>query len=394
MSHSVPARLFPCLLSLCVLVACGGGGGTGQEFAASASSSSSSSSSSSGAGAGLAISAASVSANSVTVTGTGFGSRTRVAPLKFEDFDGRATGAAPATFGYHNYGGFGGTTTVDASAAFSGSKSLLHQSHAGPASPEDSVEESFPHIAVRGFSSQELYLSYRIKFRTNGGRIAQLKFNRSGMEVSGDCYGGSPKFYSSYYPVGPSTNRYDSDKTLAGGVQGGILRRDGTRDEGWAGEVNMGSGTVIPLKEDTWYQVEEYYRLNDIGQSNGQHLTWVNGNLQINRTALQVRSDATQVLNCSYLVIGMDYWLNPGSTNGVSVWYDDHYLDTSRARLVLANAASWSASTQRIPLPASAWSGNSIAAPLLRSGLAAGPAWLYVVNASGAVSNAWPITLP
>ncbi|GAA5170461.1 hypothetical protein GCM10025770_33420 [Viridibacterium curvum] len=344
--------------------------------------------------AGFAISAASVSAGNVTVTGAGFGSRAQAAPLKFEDFDSRTVGAAPVSFGYYNYGGFGGTTTVDASAAFSGSKSLLHQSHSGPASPEGAVEESFPHIAVRGFSSQELYLSYRIKFRTNGGRIAQLKFNRSGMEVNGDCYGGSPKFYSSYYPVGPSVNRYDSDKTLAGGVQGGILRRDGTRDEGWAGEASMGSGTVIPLQEEVWYQVEEYYRLNDIGQSNGQHLTWVNGNLQINRNALQVRSDATHMLNCSYLVIGMDYWLNPGSTNGVSVWYDDHYLDTSRARVVLANAATWSAATLRAPLPASAWSGSSITAPLLRSGFAAGQAWLYVVRDDGAVSNSWPISLP
>ncbi len=341
----------------------------------------------------LSITNASLGATSVTVTGNGFGTKAQAAPLKFEDFDNWATGAVPSTFGYRNYGGFGGSTAVDDSSAFSGTKSLLHQGHFGPVSVND-VEESFPHIAVTGFSSQALYLSYRIKFHTNGGRITQLKFNRSGMEVGGDCYGGSPKFYSSYFSTNPTSNRYSADKSLSGGVLGGILSRDGTRDEGWAGQASMGSGTVIPLQENVWYQVEEYYRLNDIGQSNGQHHTWVNGNLQIHRNALQVRTDASHLLNCSYLVIGMDYWLNPTSTKGVSVWYDDHYLDTSRARLVLANAATWAAATQRTPLPATAWSGNSITASLRRSGFPAGSAWLYVVDAGGSVSNGWPVTLP
>lgn len=347
-------------------------------------------------GNGFAITAAALGANTVTVTGVGFGVKAQAAPLKFEDFDTRTTGAAPATFGYTNYGGFGGSTTVDNTQAYSGGKSLRHQGNFGAVSGND-VAESFPHIAVNGFSATELYLSYRMRFDSNGGRLTQLKFNRSGMEVAGaggsPCYGGKPKFYSSYYPDGPSANRYSSDKTLRS-VQGGVVRDDGTLDEGWVGESSPGSGTVLPLSEGTWVQVEEYYRLNDMGQANGEHVTWVNGNLHFNRHDIQMRTSAAQVLNCSYLVVGMDYWINPSSTNGPTVWYDDHYLDTSRARLVLANAATWAGSTIRSPQPATQWSATTVAAQLKTGGFAAdADAWLYVVRADGSVSAGWKIHL-
>ncbi|MBK9394059.1 MAG: hypothetical protein IPN40_09275 [Uliginosibacterium sp.] len=151
----------------------------------------------------------------------------------------------------------------------------------------------------------------------------------------------------------------------------------------------------MPIAEDTWVQVEEYYRLNTLGQANGAHMTWVNGNPQIIRSNLQPRTDATQKFSCSYLVIGMDYWINTGSTQGVGVWYDDHYLDTTRARLVLANAASWNASTIRSPQPATSWSTTGVVAQFKPAGFASGTdAWLYLIRADGSVSPGWKIRLP
>ena len=177
-------------------------------------------------------------------------------------------------------------------------------------------------------------------------------------------------------------------------MQGGVVRSDGSVDEGWVGDAWSGGGTVLPLTEGTWVQVEEYYRLNDVGQANGEHVTWVNGNLQFNRHSIQMRTSAAHVLNCSYLVVGMDYWINPSSTNGVTVWYDDHYLDTSRARLVLANAATWASSTIRSPQPATQWNATTVVAQLKTGGFAAASdAWLYVVRSDGTVSAGWKIRL-
>lgn len=326
----------------------------------------------------------------LTVSGSGFGTRAQAAPLRYEDFESRAIGALPQNFGYTGWST--DSVKVDSTTAFSGSKALRHQGGHGPVSGT-SVAESFPHVAVVNFQSDELYLSYRLKFRTHGNQFAQLKFNRSGMD-KGDadgCYHSKPRFFSSYYPEG---GRYSNDKRLTG-VQGGAVSGDDVWNEGWAGEPHMGSGSVWPIAEDTWVQVEEYYRLNDVGVANGMHLTWVNGNPQIIRSNLQPRTQAAQKFTCSYLVIGMDYWINAGSTQGVAVWYDDHYLDTTRARLVLANAATWSASTMRSPQPATSWSTTAVVAPLRAAGFAAGTdAWLYVVRADGSVSPGWKIRLP
>lgn len=341
-----------------------------------------------------AITGASLVNGKLTVNGHNFGVKPVAGPLRYEDFDSRTPGAPPADFGYHNYGGFGGTVKVDASEAYSGAQSLRHQANLTAAGPE--VQESFPHIAVRGFSSQQLYLSYRLKFNTHGSRIIQLKFNRSAMEVpdaaGSPCYGGAPKFRESYYPEAPS-NASLTDKTLRY-VQGGIVRDDGSIDEGWIGETPGYEGSPLPIPENTWVQVEAYYKLNDIGTPNGEYETWVNGHRHFNRHQLQVRSAANQLLNCSYLAIGVDYYVNAGSTDGVTVWYDDHYLDTSRARLVLADAASWEQSTLRNPQPASAWNNGQISAQLKRAGFAPGSdGWLFVVAADGSVSGGWKIGL-
>lgn len=350
----------------------------------SSSSSRRSSSSSSLTGLEPSISAAVVSGQEWTLTGVRFGEKTTAAPIKFEDFESRTAGALPEDIGYHNYTGFGGSTNVDGATGFSGSKSLKHQS--GFAAVSSSIRESFPHIGVRGFSGTELYLSYRMKYKSNGSEIAQLKFNRSGMETGTDCYGGGLKFRSSYYL---------GSNGLLSAVQGGVVNASGTAIfEGWVGSETNVDGPATSIPEDTWVQVEDYYKMNDIGQSNGQYITFVNGNPHFNLTNLNVRNQSGQVFNCSYLVIGIDYYINSGATNGVSVWYDDHYLDTTRARVVLANSSDYSRATIRSPQPAVIWQENQITAQIKSAGLSSGQAWLFVVRADGSVSNAMSVTLP
>lgn len=352
--------------------------------------SSSAKSSSSSATNAPSITAVNISNGNVTVSGANFGLRVKASPFFYEDFDSRTTGSFPADFGYTNYGGFGGTTSVDQTNAYSGNKSLKHQAHMAPVSSD--VQESFPHIGVHGFSSTELFISYKMKFNTNGGRIRQLKFNRSGMEVGNNwpCYNGSPKFRSSYYPELSST----TDKTLRY-LQGGIVRADNSIEEGWIGETSNFGGTPLAIPENTWVQVEEYYRLNDIGQNNGAFITYVNGNPHFNRQDLKLRDNTNQVLNCSYLATGVDYLIDASSTDGVSIWYDDHYVDTTRARIVLANASSWTAATIRNPLPASGWSDTNASAAFQSAGFAANAkAWIFVINSNGQVSQGWAITVP
>lgn len=323
-----------------------------------------------------------VSANQQwTLSGEGFGEKTNAAPIKFEDFETRTAGALPQDFGYT---GYTDTTSVDDTTGFSGNKSLKHQAHLAPVST--SVAESFPHVGVKDFSGTELYLSYRMKYKNNGSEIVQLKFNRSGMLINDDCYNGAIKFRSSYY---------QGDDGLLSAVQGGVMGNAGTPIfDGWVGSETNVSGPATSIPEDTWVQVEDYYRLNDIGHANGQYIASVNGNPHFNVTNLNVRNQLTQIFNCSYLVIGIDYYVRTGATNGISVWYDDHYLDTTRARVVLANSNEYDSATIRSPQPAVIWQENQITAQINSSGFSAGPAWLFVVRADGSISNAVALTLP
>lgn len=78
---------------------------------------------------------------------------------------------------------------------------------------------------------------------------------------------------------------------------------------------------------------------------------------------------------------------------GSAVWADNVYMDTTWARVMIGNAPTWNASTQReIQIP-TAWSSNSISVVLNRgafSDLRTG--YLYVVDSQGNVnSNGYPL---
>jgi len=335
---------------------------------------------------------AALDGETIVVRGCGFGTKAQAAPLHFESFDAQAPGTAPTDFGYHGYGGFGGTVTVDDATAASGDRSLLHQT--GHGTPDDAgIRESFPHVAIHGFAATELYVTYRLRFATHGiGRVRQLKFNRAGMEVPGangsPCYGALPKYYESYYPDGDG-----SDAPLAF-VQGGIIRADGSVYEGWVGET-FGAGAPASIAPETWVQVEAYYRLDEPGQADGAYVTHVDGHRNFDLHDLQLRDDPRQRLDCSYLVIGIDYHVDVPRSDGLSIWYDDHWIDTTPARVVIADAAEFDAARIRSPQPAQAWESSELTAELHPTGFAPGDdAWVFVVVADGTVSPGLPIVIP
>jgi hypothetical protein len=81
---------------------------------------------------------------------------------------------------------------------------------------------------------------------------------------------------------------------------------------------------------------------------------------------------------------------------GDRYWADDVYLDTTWARVMLADQPTWAASTHReIQIPQS-WSsdGSSIGIVVNQGTFASGStAYLYVIDASGAISNGKQIIL-
>ncbi len=81
------------------------------------------------------------------------------------------------------------------------------------------------------------------------------------------------------------------------------------------------------------------------------------------------------------------------NANNYAYWADDVYLDTTWARVMIGNAPTWGASTQKeIQIP-TAWSDTSISIVLNRGTFSnLGTGYLYVVDANGNVnSNGYPL---
>lgn len=76
-------------------------------------------------------------------------------------------------------------------------------------------------------------------------------------------------------------------------------------------------------------------------------------------------------------------------------WYDDIYLDNTWARVMIADASTWAASTHKEPQIPSAWSVSNITVTVNSGTFTTGQqAYLYVVDSTGAVnSNGYPITI-
>jgi hypothetical protein len=82
-------------------------------------------------------------------------------------------------------------------------------------------------------------------------------------------------------------------------------------------------------------------------------------------------------------------------SDGLSIWYDDHWVDTTRARVVIADASEFEMAHVRAPQPATSWSEGEIVADTNTTGLAPGSdAWVFVVTASGEVSPGVAVSIP
>jgi hypothetical protein len=73
---------------------------------------------------------------------------------------------------------------------------------------------------------------------------------------------------------------------------------------------------------------------------------------------------------------------------GADFWLDDLYLDCSRARIELGNAATWAACTHREIQPWTSWADNAVTITVNHGVLAHGTQYLYAIKPDGTPFNA------
>jgi hypothetical protein len=314
---------------------------------------------------------------SVTISGVGFGTKVPAAPLKYDGFENGTLGSQ--VDGWHTETTIPGRGPVysDAVARVSGSR-VVYQNH---------LDGNYNcTLGLTGLSVGKLYLSGWYFRRVSGDSTRNFKFIsfRGGPPGARDAPEGRTDMYASntrassvaptghMYTANCAENMVDNDYGLGGSLASPDFEPNGA-----------------------WHRVESYMDIGDVGQPNGSWQIWNDLDPWVSTNG--VFRESSCVYTNLYLAA---YWASDAydPEDGIpgSQWYwDELYIDTTRARVEAGNASTWNACTHReIQIP-SAWSGNSVTVAVNQGVFAAGQTvYLYVVDQSGAVnSSGYPVTV-
>lgn len=320
------------------------------------------------------ISSASLRSGIIQVSGSNFGAKSAAAPFKFQPFTATSQGQAYAQVGFDFVGGnnSGAAHNYCDMTDGVGGGSWLHLTPGGG-------EESFSHFGhLLPGNTEAIYASYWVRLHrltsATGGRTGQFKAMRSGLRTGSDpvanMYYVDPKYeFSCYIDVtnlsaltGPNSGSHNA----AGDIQ----------------QYYPENAYDVPLISNTWVFCEIYYRLNSLGQADGIQQVRFNGTQNVDLRDRQPRTSASEYLGY------IQY--NPGLANDFdqSAWevrFSRIYLDTTRARVFLGDAATLVGCQGRFLLSPTSWNDTSVAAGSATN-IPAGYNWVYVSNRDGEIN--------
>lgn len=314
----------------------------------------------------------------IRIQGKGFGQKSPVEPYFFDDFESGSVGqvlwGAAGTLGSARWQMYGGGANRDSFYTADG--------YRGKGVSRTSPMNDFRDGYIQGMNSTEAYVSYRFRYTHTGNwGSAGMKIMRiTSLQGSNPIYSGQPALLQSFQPN-------------AGWLYS-ILSTNGTE----AGSSTRTINAPDIVREGQWIRLQGYVRLSSpAGAANGEYFA---GTLNF----MSHEKDKVTLLP-AYASSRINSFLLPfQSANGgtqpqdvLSQWADDVYFDRTQARIELCDRASWQAIDKNceLQIPRVTWGDQEIEAQVELGRLAPGSTvYLYVVNAAGVVSNAWPITLP
>lgn len=326
------------------------------------------------------ISGASLSSGTLTITGSNFGSKSTAAPVFWQNFSTTTTGDSVIDAGYADMSAYGAGAwdSVDVDMAKGRQAGLGALKFL--TGPGDGNRESFPHVAIQGLDTPELYHSYWFKItRTVSGAATgpfQIKGPRAG---NGLWYGDDPKMTSSFYPVA-DLSTYDYTNLSwrnSSGVELGSI----------GGQADDNDQFPVPAYKTGWNSagwnfIQTWEKMNSVGSANGFQRVSINnkavtGMITANENNQPVLNPGEN-FNFVYLIPGVD--LPASDLSEYELLFAEHYVDTTPQRVMLGNASSLSAVTGGTMCIPTAWStGITCTAANIPSGYD----WAYVTNELG-----------
>lgn len=302
--------------------------------------------------------------NSIKIIGTAFGVKEPAAPILYENFENGNNGDAITN----------DNKWIKYPAGTNGGRYSNLQSFSGNLA-------AYNHIAPDGEfntsnfffnSSDEVYYSYRTRWTSNNvisGTRTVLKYGR--INASPNRYNGAGNF------------AFSSGSALTGGGSYFFA------ENGAGGYLFQ---TYASVSKNNWHRVEMYEKLSQpAGAANGINWYALDGNVW-NREQ-QVNRASGQTFKLDNIILGL-MCANVGSSESVSIWVDDVYVDNTRSRIEIGDSINYNdCINKQIQLPTQ-WTENNIEATLNYSSFSQGStAYLFVIDSDGVASNGFEITI-
>lgn len=319
----------------------------------------------------ISVPASLIDKQEVTITGLDFGNKATQNPTIWDDFeDGTDSAIVPGTypiFGGAWARGHGGTQDVvysNESLRPGSTMSILSEDRATGNCNLGWVDES-----------NEYYLSFWAQFNSND----ELIF-------------GHRQWKPYYIFPNPSSGTIIPRQAL------GLHASSSWRVGHDIAENTLGDTVWIPCTdvlndmEGRWFRMELYARQSSIPNAADGEITV---NLFYNDAVYtgSKTSLVTRAGDVKYGYVNIIDWYGDEPNLTGSIYLDDVYFDTTRARVEIGNAASWENCTKReIQIPTS-WSNDSATITVNKGSFTDGPAFLFVVDSNGEASAGYPITI-
>lgn len=327
------------------------------------------------------VSSAAAHGTTVTITGSGFGSKSPAAPLVWADGEsGSATDffteLLPSEAGSSYNTAFRSTIRGEAQAHSRSTRYLTGAHYPGTGSTTGYNVSAYIYAGAP-LSRTFVSFSYKVDTRfadplsfTFNDNYKLLTFQNNSTQHYAGCGTGCSYWYWSNYGV--------SEFIWKSPFWTAKSKTDGSGTSSMYGS----SWTHVP---GNWTKLE----------FEGRHATSGNG------AGLRAYANGTKIHDVSgynepfsVYGVGIGGFFRPyGHTDlsGVPVswrYFDDIYIDTTWARVMIGNASTWTASTVREPQIPLSWSSTSITVKINQGRIASlGQAYLYVVDSSGAVNS-------
>ena len=344
------------------------------------------------------ITGAVIGGSNMTITGTGFGTKATAAPTYFKSWNGVAPGtlATNPSVGLDRYHTDNPQPSMSSYAGIGGNS--LYVPHPIPAGADEGYSMHLQKIVP---DCTELLMSHWMRITCSNPSIltgtVQIKGHRVGIGTSTDAS-------ANYGNINPRMGwtSWRRPTTLAFPT----IAQD-NKPEYWGtaanGSAHPATGydqrnNFTDMAYGAWLYTESHFKWNDLGDNNGFIRMSYNNKVCIDTllkgVTIDIRSSAGHVIRNAQLHPGIQSINATGTNPSFDVWYSRPFIDTGadcQARVFLGNASTLANCTGRFMVPATSWSGTSIAVSDCVD-IPTGYDWVYVVKADGTISNGFKYT--